>query len=230
MDKVTAVFRSMEDLSADVVISTATRQASGRIVLQYVPERSARNDVPAKFVRKYIVETRVETPEGIASLKQVSDGASLWIEQKNAKTGAVKVVRRKTTSEGPIPGGFGPDWRKDIDHWRKKYAFRTLRADSVDDQRVVVVEGVLRDEGEDPDAARYPRLSIPGRLLLSVSLKADFPCRVDLFAAKGQDQPDKGDDRPTVTVKLMHLRLNEGLDPQTFRYTVPPGADFVDEN
>lgn len=230
MDKVAAAFRGMRDVCADVDVSTADRQASGRIVLQYVWERPAKNDAPEKVVRKYIVETRVGTPQGIVTVKRVSDGSFLWIERKIGGTGQVKVTRHKTTSEGPIPGGFGPDWRKEIDHWRRKYAFQTLRADSVDEEHVLVVEGIRRDDADDPDAKQYPGLSTPGRILLFVSLQDDFPRRVDLFAARPQDRPADGTDRPTVSVKLMHLHLNEGLDPETFHYTVPPGAEFIDEN
>jgi outer membrane lipoprotein-sorting protein len=230
MDKVTAAFRGMRDLSTDVEVSTANRQASGRIVLQYVWERPAKNDAPEKVVRKYIVETRVGTPQGIVTVKQVSDGLFLWIEKKVGGTGQVTVTRQKTTSEGPIPGGFGPDWRKEIDHWRWKYVFQTLRADTVDAQQVLVVEGVRRDDADDPDAKRYPDLSSPGRILLFVSLQDDFPRRVDLFAAKPQDPPAKTNDGPVVSVKFMHVHLNEGLDPETFHYTVPPGAEFIDED
>jgi hypothetical protein len=230
MDKVTTAFRCLRDLAADVEVGTASRQASGRIVLQYVWERPAKKDAPEKVVRKYIVETRVGTPQGIVTVKQISDGLFLWIEQKIGGTGQVKVTRQKTTSEGPIPGGFGPDWRREIDRWRRKYAFQTVRADSADGERVLVVEGIRRDEGDDPDAKRYPDLSTPGRVLLFVSLQDDFPRRVDLFAEKPQDPPAKTNDGPMVSVKFMHLHLNEGLDPETFHYTVPPGAEFTDAN
>ena len=230
MDKVTVVFREMRDLAADVEVHTADRQASGSIVLQYVRERSGKTDGSEKVVRKYIVETRVGLPEGLAVLKQVCDGGYLWTERKIVETGEVKVIRRKTTGEGPIPGGFGPDWRKEIDRWRRKYSFKTLRTDTVDGERVLVVEGVRRDSGEDPDAERYPELSVPGRIVLFVSSRDDFPRKVELFAAVPQARAAEGKGQPTVSVRLTNLRLNKGLDPETFHYTVPPGAEFIDAN
>lgn len=230
MDRLTAVFREMQDLTADVEVHTAGRQASGSIVLQYVRERSGKDDASEKVIRKYIVETRVRIPEGVAIVRQVSDGKYLWVERKVVETGEVKVIRRKILGEGPMPGGFGPDWRKEIDHWRKKYSFRMLRADRFDEERVLVVEGIRRDTGEDPDAKRYPELSVPGRMVLLVSSRDGFPRKVDLFAARSQAPAAEGNEQPTVSVRLTHIRLNEGLKPETFHYTVPPGAEFIDVN
>jgi len=230
MDKVTLVFREMRDLTADVEVHTADRQASGNIVLQYVRERSEKDDAPEKVIRKYIVETRVRIPEGVAIVKQLSDGKYLWVERKVVETGEVKVIRRRVLGEGPIPGGFGPDWRKEIDRWRKKYSFRTLRVDNFDEERVLVVEGMLRESGEDPDAKRYPELTVPGRIVLFVSSRDDFPRKVELFAAKAQAPGAQGKENPPVSVRLTHVRLNEGLKSETFHYTVPPGAEFIDVN
>jgi len=99
-------------------------------------------------------------PAGIVTVKQISDGLFLWIEQKIGGTGQVKSPGRRH-ERGSDPGGFGPDWRRESTAGAGKCVPDRSR-DSADGERVLVVEGIRRDEGDDPDAKRYPDLSTPG--------------------------------------------------------------------
>jgi len=227
IDRLSAVFRQMRDLTADVEIHTARRQASGNIVLQYVRRGSKENSREEHITRRYIVVTRIKTEDGLASIKQLNDGEYLWVERRIAATGEVRVIRRKVKPDEPVPGGFGPDWRKEIDLWRGKYVFRTLRADTFDEEPVTVVEGIRKEAEKDADAGAHPGLSLPERVVLYVSTRDDFPRKVELFATKSRDGDAGARETPAVSVRLMHVKLNEGLDPETFVYVVPQGAELI---
>lgn len=226
MDRLTDVFRRMRDVTTDVEIHTRKRQASGRIVLQYVTTPAEEPGGAERTVRKYIVVTRVKTRDGLATITQTNDGRYLWVERRIPATGEVKVIRRRVKAEGPVPGGFGPDWRKEADVWRRKFAFRTLRTDTFDEEPVVVVEGTRKEIGKDDDAEQPADLSVPDRVVLFVSRRDHFPRKVELFS-KGPEAAESKDVL-TVSVRLMHVKLDKGLPPGTFHYTVPPGAEFVD--
>ncbi|HUW56641.1 MAG TPA: hypothetical protein VMZ92_08405 [Planctomycetota bacterium] len=225
VDGLAEVLRDMRDVTADVEIHTRNRQASGSIVLQYVRTPGEGPDDPERTVRKYIVVTRVRTRDGLAAIKQVNDGRYLWVERSIAATGEVKVIRRRVSTEGPVPGGFGPDWRKEADVWRRKFDFTTLRDDTFDEEPVTVVEGTRKEPGRDEDAEKHPGLSLPDRMVLFVSRRDRFPRKVELFSKKAEAEANGV---LTVSVRLMHVKLNKGLAPDTFDYTVPPGAEFVD--
>lgn len=229
MAELSKVFREMRDLTADVEVHTQKRQASGGIVLQYVKEQAREDGKPERIVRRYIVITRVKTRQGLATIKQINDGRYLWTEVRIAATGEVRVSRRKVRGEGPMPGGFGPDWREEIDVWRKKFAFRTLRTDTFDEEPVAVVEGIRKETGEDEDARKHPGMSLPDRMILFVSTRDYFPRKVELFSSKRQAVQAEEKEALTVSVRLMHVKLNEGVKPDTFHYKVPPGAEFIDK-
>lgn len=228
MDALSTVLREMQDLTADVEVHTPRRQASGNVVLQYVRQRPTTVEAPEEVIRKYIVVTRIRLADGLAEIKQLCDGTYLWTERRLTRTGAVKVVRRKVSPEGPVPGGFGPDWRREIDLWRTKYDFRTLRTDTFDEEPVVVIEGVRKEHGEDPDAKQHPGLSLPDRMILFISSRDSFPRKVRMYSSRVDPDTQQRRESLVVSVRLMHVKLNEGLKPDTFHYTVPPGAEFID--
>ena len=49
-----------------------------------------------------------------------------------------------------------------------------------------------------------------------------------LFSKKSQPEEAEEKETLTVSVRLMHVKLNKGLKPDTFHYVIPPGAEFVD--
>ena len=228
MDQLSKVLRQMQDVTADVEVHTQQRQASGNIVLGYVKAPAKAPGQDERTVRKYIVVTRVKTRQGLATIKKLNDGEYLWTEVKIAATGRVTVSRHKVQGEGPVPGGFGPDWRREIDVWREKFTFRTLRTDTFDKEPVAVVEGTRKETGEDNDAKQHPEMSLPDRMVLFISTRDYFPRKVELYSSKQQTPQGERKQTLTVSVRLMRVKLNEGLKPDTFRYTVPPGAEFVD--
>ena len=188
--------------------------------------------------------------------KQVNDGKVLWVERTNVDTGVVQVTRKRVDPEGPVPGGFGPDWRKEMDSWRKKYTFTTLREDTFDGEKVVVVEGVRKPqqtEGTVPDSgtilkggttsAAAADIATPDRITLYIATRDDFVRKIDLYlkvsAKKPAPRPDgtrgPGENGTTAprevlacSVRFTHLTLNAGVPPGTFDYTLPPGAEFTD--
>ena len=255
IDRLSDVLRAMRDVTTDVEIHTGSKQASGKIVLEYAKETRGGED---KTVRRYVVETRRSTPEGAVREKQVNDGKVLWVERTNVDTGAVKVTRRRVDSEGPVPGGFGPDWRKEMDSWRKKYRFTTLREDTFDGEKVVVVEGILgtvppsgtvpnvpprsrtapdagEAEGTVPDSGTVPKQEIdittPDRITLFIATRDDFPRKIDLYF-KAPEKTPAGTTAPrevlACSIRFTHLKLNAGVPAGTFDYTLPAGAEFTD--
>ena len=226
IDRLGATLRDMRDVSCDVEVHTGDKQASGAIVLQYAHEKQ--NGVE-KVVRKYIVATKSNTADGMALVKQVNDGKYLWVERKIVETGEVKVRRRRIDPEGPVPGGFGIDWRKQMDSWRKKYDFKTLREDTFDGEKVVVVEGTRRADAEPPPAG--VDITQPDRFVLSIAARDDFVRKADFYVKVAVKQPDGGPpvrEVLLVSVRFLHVKLNEGLKTDAFDYLIPQGAEFTD--
>ena len=229
IDRLSDVLRSMQDVTTDVAVVAGTKQATGTITLQYAKEQRGGEE---KTVRKYVVETRRATPDGTVREKQVNDGKYLWVERTLVETGEVKVTRRRVDPEGPVPGGFGPDWRKEMDSWRQKYTFKTLREDTFDAEKVVVVEGVRKpaDAAAPPSAAEID-ITTPDRIVLFIAQRDDFPRKIDLYLKGSVKKPDGTSAVREVlacSVRFTHLKLNAGMKPGTFDYTLPAGAEFTD--
>ncbi len=228
IDRLSEVLRSMRDVTTDVEIHTGSKQASGKIVLQYAKETRGGEE---QTVRKYVIETRKPTAEGAVREKQVNDGKCLWVERTNVDTGVVKVTRRRVDPEGPVPGGFGPDWRKEMDGWRKKYSFTTLREDTFDGEKVVVVEGVRKPSDAPAPPAAEIDVTKPDRIVLFIAARDDFPRKIDLYLkvpAKKTDGTTALREVLACSIRFTHLKLNAGVPPGTFSYTVPEGAEFTD--
>ena len=232
VDRLSATLRDMRDVSADVSVSTGGRQASGSLVLQYVKEPAPAGQGGEKTVRKYVLVTKMPTADGAAQVTQVNDGRVLWVERKRLDTGEVKVVRRRVDASGPMPGGFGPDWRAEMDTWRRKYTWRALRDDTFDGEKVNVVEGVRKAEVEQNEGtAPKPDITTPDRIVLFIAEKDDFLRKADLYLKRAVKRPDGTTAASmvlAVSVRLTHVKLNTGLAPDAFDYRIPDGAEFTD--
>jgi outer membrane lipoprotein-sorting protein len=229
MDGVAKMMQEMKDVSCDVEVSTPARQASGNIVLQYVTLPAEKPGGEERTVRRYAVVTQVKLPEGTTTVRQVNDGETLWLERTDPETGEVQAIRQKVRGEGPVPGGFGPDWRSEMDQWRRKYSFATQRAGTFDGEPVVVVEGTLKTPMTEEEKKKSPSLLTPDRIILQVSTRDHFPRKADLITTSETTEDGKKKTASlVVSVRFRQVKLNAGLAADTFKYTPPAGAKVID--
>ena len=223
MDRLSKVLADLRDVSADVQVQTAGRQASGRIVLQYLRRPSDEGDGPKETTRRYIVVTRRKIADKQVRVRQVNDGRTLWVEVTYLDTGKVIVTRRGVAGKGAVPGGLGHDWRSELKQLRRRYVFKTVGEGRSYDEPVVLLEGRLRELPPEEKTENGKAVTWPERVTLAVSKRDHFPRKVTLVV-----RPGEGRRSVTVAVTLTGVKVNAGLKADTFDYRVPAGATVKD--
>ena len=182
-------------------------------------------DQPVRVIQKSIVRTQLQTAQGMTIITKINDGEYVWSEYRFRETGKVRVARRKIDKDAPPRDPFQADLHEYVRKLRESYAFRTLRKDTFDDEPVLVLEGTLRATPK-KDAKEPPREVLPRGVVLHVARSDHFPRKVEVFVKAKDDGADAP--APDVSVRLTRVRLNQGLKPDTFKYSLPEGAELID--
>lgn len=144
-------------------------------------------------------------------MKMVNDGEFLWTEMRNPSLPFVQVMKMKPGQTMPGRMAPDPDPTKRMEEMKKTYDLKVVGEETIDGQKMYILEGTLKENAAGPGQAPKVRMYINEN---DLAMR-----RVVAFDADGKQ---------IGTMDFTNMKVNQPINADLFKYTPPPGARVMD--